>query len=52
MGSPILSHLHVLDLTWYIAGPYCSKIFADFGAEVIKVEQPEQGDPARKMPPL
>lgn len=52
MGEQILSDIKVLDLTWYIAGAYCTKIFADYGAEVIKVERPGEGDPARMMKPF
>jgi formyl-CoA transferase len=45
MFSPeALSHLRVIDLTRVRAGPTCVKQFADWGADVIKVEMPEQGD--------
>lgn len=37
----------MLDLTRLLPGPYCSQLLADFGAEVIKVEEPETGDYAR-----
>jgi CoA:oxalate CoA-transferase len=47
-----LSSLCVVDLTHYIAGPYCTKLLADYGAEVIKVEKPEGGDGARTQPPF
>jgi len=46
-----LEGVKVLDLTHHISGPYCTKLLADFGAEVLKVERPG-GDPARRMAPF
>ena len=43
-----LSSLKVLELGQLIAGPFAAKTLADFGAEVIKIEPPETGDPLRK----
>ena len=43
-----LADLRVLELGMLIAGPFAGRIFADFGAEVIKIEHPERGDPLRK----
>jgi len=43
-----LSDLKVLELGTLIAGPFCSRIFAEFGAQVIKVESPDGGDPLRQ----
>lgn len=51
MGKQALSRLKVLDLSWNIAGPYCTKLLADSGAEVIKVERPSMGDPSRHEGP-
>ncbi len=52
MDGQTLSDIKVIDLTWYIAGPFCTKLFADFGAEVLKIERPPDGDPARKIGPF
>ena len=43
-----LAGLKVVELGTLIAGPFCSRIMAEFGAEVIKVESPDGGDPLRK----
>lgn len=46
-----LSHITVLDLSRVLAGPYATMTLGDFGAEVIKVEQPGRGDDSRHWGP-
>ena len=47
-AQQILSGIKVLELGQLIAGPFAAKTLADFGAEIIKVESPGEGDPLRK----
>ncbi|MGO4831172.1 CaiB/BaiF CoA transferase family protein, partial [Rhizobiaceae sp. 2RAB30] len=46
-----LSGMKIVDLSQIMAGPYCTMVLADLGAEVIKVEKPVTGDDAREMGP-
>lgn len=47
-----LSGIRVLDLTRYLSGPYATLLLAEMGAEVIKVEVPEEGDDTRRIAPF
>jgi crotonobetainyl-CoA:carnitine CoA-transferase CaiB-like acyl-CoA transferase len=51
LGYP-LEGVHVVDLTQYVAGPYCTQVLADLGATVLKVERPGVGDVYRRQGPV
>lgn len=52
VNSKALSGEKVLECGNFIGGPYCAKLLADFGAEVIKIEEPQGGDEARRYGPF
>jgi crotonobetainyl-CoA:carnitine CoA-transferase CaiB-like acyl-CoA transferase len=47
-----LQDVRVVDLTQYVAGPYCTQVLADLGARVLKVERPGAGDVYRRQGPV
>ena len=52
MNKGALDGVVVLDLSRVLAGPFCTMMLADMGAEVIKVEVPGSGDDSRSFPPF
>ncbi|HUV51554.1 MAG TPA: CoA transferase [Dehalococcoidia bacterium] len=52
MPEQALRHLKVIELCNLVSGPYCTKLLADLGAEVIKIEPPGTGDLARRRGPF
>ena len=51
-GAPLaLAGIRVADFSHFIAGPLCSMILADMGAEVIKIEKADGGDDFRRIGP-
>jgi crotonobetainyl-CoA:carnitine CoA-transferase CaiB-like acyl-CoA transferase len=50
MSKGALEGLRILELALQYPGPYCTMLLADLGAEVLKIERPDGGDPARQWP--
>ena len=46
-----LQDVRILDLSRLLPGPFCTRMFADMGADVIKIEEPVEGDYARDFVP-
>ena len=47
-----LGHLKVVDLTRTLAGPFCTMMLGDMGADVVKIEEPQHGDETRSWTPF
>jgi crotonobetainyl-CoA:carnitine CoA-transferase CaiB-like acyl-CoA transferase len=52
MPEGALADLKIIELAEMVAGPFCTKVMADLGAEVLKIEKPRAGDPARQRGPF
>lgn len=52
MAEKALQGVKVIELAQFVAGPYCAKLLADLGAEVVKIEEPLIGDEARRRGPF
>ena len=52
MPEGALGDLKIVELAEMVAGPFCTKVMADLGAEVVKIEKPRDGDPARQRGPF
>ncbi len=50
MAKRALEGIRILEMALQYPGPYCTMLLADLGAEVLKVERPDSGDPARQWP--
>src|SRR3712207_4989478 len=50
-SQPSLAGVRVVDLSRVLAGPYCTMVLADLGADVVKVERPQGGDETRGWGP-
>ncbi|HBS30532.1 MAG TPA: CoA transferase, partial [Parvularcula sp.] len=46
-----LAGVRILDLTRVLAGPYCTTLLYELGAEILKIEMPGHGDDTRAFPP-
>ena len=51
MSATPLADILVVDLSRHLPGPYAARILCDLGARVVKIEEPELGDPVRQAPP-
>ena len=52
MSRGAFEGVKIVEYATMVSGPYCAKLFADMGADVIKVEEPPAGDPARRRGPF